>query len=159
MSDVPKKVQVIHGPNLNLLGARDPSMYGTETLDEINQELELRATKGGATLKALQSNLEGEIVSAVQKAGRDSDVLIINPGGYSHTSVAIRDAIDAISIPCIEVHLSNIHGREEFRRRSITAEPASGLISGFGALSYYLALDAALALVEPSGDESGKGRQ
>lgn len=142
------RILVIHGPNLNLLGSRDPAVYGTTTLDEINAELMHRAKARGAILDAMQSNLEGEIVDAIQQGRGRYDALLLNPGGYSHTSVAIRDALDACGIPAVECHLSNIHAREEFRRTSLTAAKSVGLISGFGARSYYLGLDAALAHVE-----------
>ena len=142
------RILVIHGPNLNLLGSRDPSVYGTTTLAEINDALSKRASAAGAALDAVQSNLEGEIVTHIQSAGADHDAIVINPGGYSHTSVAIRDAIDACGIPVVEVHLSNIHAREEFRHTSLTAARCIGLISGFGPRSYDLGLDAALAHVE-----------
>ncbi len=142
------RILVIHGPNLNLLGSRDPAVYGTTTLDEINAELMHRAKARGAILDAMQSNLEGEIVDAIQQGRGRYDALLLNPGGYSHTSVAIRDALDACGIPAVECHLSNIHAREEFRHTSLTAAKSIGLISGFGARSYYLGLDAALAHVE-----------
>tara|TARA_R110002073_G_scaffold320759_3_gene496418 strand:+ start:49775 stop:50263 length:489 start_codon:yes stop_codon:yes gene_type:complete len=144
----PVRILVIHGPNLNLLGSRDPAVYGTTTLDEINAELMHRAKARGAILDAMQSNLEGEIVDAIQQGRGRYDALLLNPGGYSHTSVAIRDALDACGIPAVECHLSNIHAREEFRHTSLTAAKSIGLISGFGARSYYLGLDAALAHVE-----------
>ena len=139
---------VIHGPNLNLLGSRDPSIYGTTTLDEINAELSARARERGYAVEAVQTNLEGVIVDHVQRAAVDHDAVIINPGGYSHTSVAIRDAIDAVGVPVVECHLSNIHAREDFRHTSLTASVCVGLVSGFGARSYYLALDAAIGHVE-----------
>ena len=132
------RILVLHGPNLNLLGSRDPAQYGTTTLAEIDAELVRRGAARGATVTCLQSNLEGALV----------DAIVINPGGYTHTSVAIRDAIEAIALPTIEVHLSNLHAREEFRQKSITAARCVGQICGFGALSYYLGLDAALAIVE-----------
>lgn len=141
---------VVHGPNLNLLGTRDPSIYGSTTLDEINAELSSRAREHGFAIESIQSNLEGVIVDHIQRAAIDHDAVIINPGGYSHTSVAIRDAIDAIGIPCVEAHLSNIHAREEFRHTSVTAAVCIGLISGFGPRSYYLALDAVVAHVKGS---------
>ncbi|MCP4446160.1 MAG: type II 3-dehydroquinate dehydratase [Myxococcales bacterium] len=142
------RILTIHGPNLNLLGTRDPAVYGTTTIDEINRELTHRAKARGASLDATQSNLEGEIVEAIQGAHGQYAALLLNPGGYSHTSVAIRDALDACGIPTVECHLSNIHAREEFRHTSLTAAKSIGLISGFGARSYYLGLDAALAHVE-----------
>ncbi len=142
------RILAIHGPNLNLLGTRDPAIYGTTTLDEINAELMQRAKARSAQLDAMQSNLEGEIVDAIQAARGRYDALLLNPGGYSHTSVAIRDALDACGIPAVECHLSNIHAREDFRHTSLTAAKSVGLISGFGARSYYLGLDAAIAHVE-----------
>ena len=144
----PISVLVIHGPNLNLLGLRDPSVYGTVTLDEINAELVRLGEQRGARVQAVQSNVEGEIVNHIQAARGHFDALLMNPGGYSHTSVAIRDALEAVGIPTVECHLSNIHAREEFRHTSLTAAMSVGLISGFGARSYYLGLDAALAHVE-----------
>ncbi len=152
MSDAarPIRILVVHGPNLNLLGTRDPAIYGSTTLAEIDDELRRRAAARGAQVEAVQSNLEGEIVDLVQAARGRFDAIVINPGGYTHTSVAIRDAIEAVALPTIEVHLSNLHAREEFRHTSITAARCVGQISGFGAQSYYLGLDAALALVEGS---------
>jgi len=146
----PTRVLVIHGPNLNLLGTRDPTIYGTTTLPQIDDELRRRAGERDAQVECVQSNLEGEIVDLVQAARGRFDAIVINPGGYTHTSVAIRDAIEAIALPTIEVHLSNLHAREEFRRTSITAARCVGQISGFGPQSYYLGLDAALAVVEGS---------
>jgi len=142
------RVQVLHGPNLNLLGTRDPATYGTTTLAEIDAELAKRARARGAELRSAQSNLEGELVELIQRAKGWAHAIVINPGGYTHTSVAIRDAIDAVQLPTIEVHLSNLHAREPFRRESITAAKCIGQICGFGAQSYYLGLDAALAHVE-----------
>lgn len=144
----PIHILVIHGPNLNLLGTRDPAVYGTTTLDEINEELMRRGRDAGVVVDAVQSNLEGEIVEHIQKARGRYAALLLNPGGYSHTSVAIRDALDACAVPAVECHLSNIHAREEFRHTSLTAAKSIGLISGFGARSYYLGLDAALCHVE-----------
>jgi 3-dehydroquinate dehydratase II len=142
------KILVLHGPNLNLLGTRDPATYGKTTLAEIDAELRLRAKARGATVRCVQSNLEGKLVELIQKAKGTADAIVINPGGYTHTSVAIRDAIDAVELPTIEVHLSNIHAREPFRHESITAAKCIGQITGFGPQSYYLGLDAALARVE-----------
>ncbi|HUH05780.1 MAG TPA: type II 3-dehydroquinate dehydratase [Kofleriaceae bacterium] len=144
----PIQVLVVHGPNLNLLGTRNPSVYGHTTLAEIDAELRARASARGAALDTWQSNVEGEIVSTLQGAVGRYDAVVINPGGYSHSSVAIRDAIEAIGLPVVEVHLSNIHARESFRHTSLTAARCVGQISGFGAQSYYLGLDAALAHVE-----------
>jgi 3-dehydroquinate dehydratase-2 len=141
-------VLVLHGPNLNLLGTRDPAQYGTVTLAEIDAELARRAAARGATVTCVQSNLEGALVDAIQGARGTADAIVINPGGYTHTSVAIRDALEAVALPAIEVHLSNLHARETFRQTSVTAARCVGQICGFGALSYYLGLDAALAIVE-----------
>lgn len=135
------KVLVIHGPNLNILGKREPEIYGTFSLDEINSKLMSLASELNVKLSAMQSNSESEIIDAIQ--GKDYDVLIINPAAYTHTSIAIRDAISAVGKPAIEVHLSNIHRREEFRKKSFIAEVATGQISGLGADSYLLALRAA----------------
>ena len=145
------RILVIHGPNLNLLGSRDPEVYGTATLDAIDLRLRDRARACGAECISVQSNLEGEIVDLIQDARGQFDAIVINPGGYSHTSVAIRDAIEAVGVPTIEVHLSNIHAREPFRHTSLTAAKCVGLISGFGPRSYELGLDAALAHVEGYG--------
>ncbi len=142
------RILVVHGPNLNLLGTRDPAVYGTTTLAEIDAELARCAAARGATVTCVQSNLEGELVDAIQSARGTADAIVINPGGYTHTSVAIRDAIEAVALPAVEVHLSNLHAREEFRRESITAARCVGQICGFGAQSYYLGLDAALTIVE-----------
>lgn len=149
MSDL-VRVLVIHGPNLNLLGSRDPSIYGTTTLAEIDAELASRAAAAGAEVESVQSNVEGELVDQVQRGGLEFDAIIINPGGYSHTSVALRDAIDAVGVPAIEVHLSNIAARESFRHTSLTGAVCVGQISGFGSRSYLLGLDAAIALVKGS---------
>jgi 3-dehydroquinate dehydratase-2 len=142
------RVLVIHGPNLNLLGRRDPAQYGKVTLPAINAELVRRAAARGAGLDAAQSNLEGELVELVQRAVGKYDALVINPGGFTHTSVALADALEAAAIPAVEVHLSNLHAREPFRHTSLTGARCVGTICGFGAQSYYLGLDAALAHVE-----------
>jgi 3-dehydroquinate dehydratase-2 len=149
MEEAEMKVLVLHGPNLNLLGTREPDVYGHDTLENIDAMLEDEARRLGIDLKTLQSNAEGELVTAVQQARDWADVLIINPAAYTHTSVALRDAIAAAGIPAIEVHLSNIYAREPFRRHSYIAPVAAGQISGFGADSYRLALLAAAKLAKP----------
>jgi len=135
------KVLVVHGPNLNLLGRREKTIYGTKSLSAINKEITGLAKKLAIDVRIVQRNGEGDILDIIQKA--DYDALIINPAAYTHTSIAIRDAIAGVDKPAIEVHLSNIHTREEFRRKSYIAEVAAGQISGFGSFSYLLALHAA----------------
>ena len=147
---IPPRVLVLHGPNLNLLGTRDPAIYGTTTLAEIDAALARRAAARGAEVTCVQSNLEGGLVDAIQGARGAYDAIVINPGGYTHTSVAIRDAIEAVGLPTVEVHLSNLHAREAFRQVSITAPRCVGQICGFGARSYGLGLDASLDIVEGS---------
>lgn len=139
------KILVLHGPNLNLLGTREPEIYGTDTLPAIDQNLLQMATQNGVELETFQSNLEGEIVSRIQQAGTDGiQFIIINPAAFTHTSIAIRDAFIATSIPFIEVHLSNVFAREEFRSHSYLSDIALGVISGFGKNSYLLAFEAAI---------------
>ncbi len=135
------KILVIHGPNLNLLGMREPGIYGASTLGDINQRISALGAELGLAVSTFQSNSEGAIVDAIQH--EPFDLLIINPAAYTHTSVAIRDAIAAVGKPAIEVHISNIHAREEFRRHSHIAGVAVGQISGFGADGYLLAIQAA----------------
>ncbi|MFZ5907375.1 MAG: type II 3-dehydroquinate dehydratase [Nitrospirota bacterium] len=139
------RVLVIHGPNLNLLGKRETGIYGRKSLKQIDTEILALAKDLGISAKTLQLNSEGDIVDAIQR--NDYDALIINPAAYTHTSIAIRDAIAAVAKPAIEVHLSNIHTREDFRRKSYTAGVAAGQISGFGSESYLLALRAAQAIL------------
>ena len=134
-----KNIIVVNGPNLNLLGSREPENYGQETLDSINERLADSAEDIGISLSFFQSNIEGEIVTAIQEAA-DADGIILNAGAYTHTSVAIRDAIAAIDTPVVEVHLSNVFAREEFRHISLIAPVCRGSISGFGKQSYLLAL-------------------
>jgi 3-dehydroquinate dehydratase-2 len=139
------RVAVLHGPNLNLLGTREPDVYGRATLAEIDAELARRARALDVTLTTFQSNVEGELVTRVQQARGTADGLILNPAAYTHTSVALRDALLAVGLPAVEVHLSNVHGREPFRRRSYTAPACLGVVSGFGPVSYYVALEALCA--------------
>lgn len=144
-SNTPFKLLVLHGPNLNLLGRREPGVYGTVTLDEINAALATDAAELGATVECLQSNHEGVLVDRIHDAWGNSDGVIINAGAYTHTSVAIRDAIAGVQIPTVEVHLSNIYQREPFRHHSYLAPVVIGQISGFGAMSYRLGLRAIVA--------------
>ncbi|MDD5018886.1 MAG: type II 3-dehydroquinate dehydratase [Candidatus Omnitrophica bacterium] len=143
-----KKILVIHGPNLDLLGTREPQVYGKTTLVEINRSLKKTAGNSRVALTIAQSNHEGEIVDLIGGARGKFDMIIINPAAYTHTSIAIRDAVAASEIKTIEVHLSNIHAREEFRQTSLIAPVCIGQISGFGAQSYQLALLAAIALLK-----------
>jgi len=143
-----RHILVLHGPNLNLLGTREPEIYGSTTLAEIDAALTARAQANGATVECFQSNSEGALIDKIQQARGKAHALVINPGAYSHTSLAIADALRSVALPAIEVHLSNIHKREPYRRQSFTAEACVGTITGFGPRSYYLALDAALDLLE-----------
>lgn len=137
-----KKILVIHGPNLNLLGTREPAVYGSTTLAEINHELEHSALEAGMQLSTYQSNFEGELIEAIHLAQKNAIAyIIINPAAFTHSSIAMRDALAAVAIPFIEVHLSNIHAREPFRQHSYFSDLAQGTISGFGAQSYLLALN------------------
>jgi 3-dehydroquinate dehydratase-2 len=138
------KILVLHGPNLNLLGEREPEVYGRTTLAEIDAGLKEQGAKRGATVDCFQSNHEGELIDRIQAARKTHRAIIVNPGGLTHTSVALRDALAATALPVVEVHLSNIHAREEFRHRSLVAGIALGQISGLGARGYALALDALL---------------
>ena len=142
-------ILVLHGPNLNLLGTREPGIYGSTTLADINLDLEQLARERGHHLLHMQSNAEYELVERVQDAGREGvNFILINPAAFTHTSVALRDALSAVDIPFIEVHLSNIHAREEFRRVSYFSDLARGVICGLGAKGYELALLAALQQLE-----------
>lgn len=147
MKPKPVRVLVIHGPNLQLLGRREVEIYGDLSLEEINRRLEEEAVELGAELTVVQSNHEGEIVDLIGGAAGRADAIVINPAAFTHTSVAIRDALAAVPVPAVEVHLSNIHRREEFRRRSLIAPAAAGQVSGFGPASYLLGLRAAVGLV------------
>jgi 3-dehydroquinate dehydratase-2 len=135
-------ILVLHGPNLNLLGNREPSVYGAATLDEINASVIALGKELGVAVEALQSNIEGELVTWIQQAPSKFQGLVFNPAAYTHTSIALRDAILGVGLPMVEVHMSNIHGRESFRRRSYLASVALGQISGFGPQSYALGLRA-----------------
>ncbi len=144
-----KKILVIHGPNLNLLGKREPAIYGRITLAGINEMLKAAAKKRGARLVIKQSNLEGRIVDFIQQAKKNKfQGILINPAAYTHTSVAVRDAIASCGLITVEVHLSNIYSREEFRRKSLISPVVKGTILGFGAKSYTLGLEAIIDLIE-----------
>ncbi len=137
------RLLLINGPNLNLLGTREPEVYGATTLADIEAELRSAAEDLGHELTALQSNAEAELVDAVQAAQGKIDFILINPGAFTHTSVALRDALLGVAIPFIEIHISNIHAREEFRRQSYFSDVAEGVIAGLGPQGYVLALQAA----------------
>ncbi len=139
------KILVIHGPNLNLLGKREPDIYGNSTLDDINKRLAALAGELGVEVVFFQSNHEGELVQKIQDAMGECQAIVINPGAYTHTSVALRDAISSSGIPTVETHISNIYRREEFRKHSYISGVAVGQITGFGADSYLLALRAAVS--------------
>jgi len=144
------QILVLHGPNLNLLGTREPGVYGSVTLDQINAELTQIAAKAGASLASFQSNHEGALIDRVQAAQHDgTQFIIINPAAYTHTSVGLRDALAGVAIPFIEVHLSNVHKRESFRHHSYFSDLAVGVICGLGAAGYRLALEHVLARPRP----------
>ncbi len=144
------KILVIHGPNLNLLGRREPEVYGTLTLQEIDEEIRQTAKSLGVEVATRQSNEEAKIIEWIQESPVTFQAVVINPAAFTHTSIAIRDAIAAVGIPTVEVHLSNIYSREPFRRNSFIAPVARGQISGFGKDSYTLGLKAAVSLISPS---------
>lgn len=142
-------ILVIQGPNLNLLGSREPDIYGKTTLEDIHHKLSELAKEQSVELSTYQSNHEGELIDCIQKAKQDGvDFIIINPGAFTHTSVALRDALAGVAIPFIEIHLSNIHQREEFRKHSYLSDIATGVICGLGAIGYELALQAAVARLQ-----------
>jgi 3-dehydroquinate dehydratase-2 len=143
-----KRVLVLHGPNLNFLGRREPEVYGITTLAEIDEELVRMGNDRGVEVVCHQSNHEGVLVDRIQEAADAFNALILNPAAYTHTSIAIRDALQMLSIPVVEIHLSNIHRREGFRRKSMTAGAATGLIAGFGAAGYRMALEAVCEMLK-----------
>lgn len=142
------KLLIINGPNLNMLGIREPEKYGTTTLSDIEKELNTYAIKHGVEIETFQNNIEGEIINKIQQALNNFDGIVINPGGYTHTSVAIRDAISSVNLPCVEVHMTNIHAREEFRQKSLIAPVCIGQIAGFGQNVYKLGLKALIEHLE-----------
>jgi 3-dehydroquinate dehydratase-2 len=143
----PKKILVIHGPNLNLLGKREPEIYGRDTLADIDEKIAQKAEKLGLSVETFQSNHEGGLIDRIQQAAVEVSGIVINPGAYTHTSIALLDALLAVDLPVIEVHLSNIHRRESFRQHSYTAKAATGIIAGLGAKGYLLALEAMVGLL------------
>lgn len=144
-------ILVLHGPNLNLLGSREPNIYGHTTLEDIKQTLTVQAQASGAELSAFQSNSESELINRIHQAGADNtDFIIINPAAFTHTSVALRDAILGVNIPFIEVHISNVHAREEFRAHSFFSDKAVGVICGLGTQGYEFALSSALVQLKGS---------
>lgn len=147
---VATRVLVLHGPNLNLLGVREPAVYGRTTLAQLDRQIERHAVSRGAEAVCRQSNHEGQLVDWIQGAAREGfRAIVMNPGALTHYSFALRDAVSAVTIPVVEVHLSNIHGREEFRRHSVIAGATRGQIAGFGPASYLLGVDAALHATAP----------
>lgn len=141
-----KKILLIHGPNLNLTGVREPGIYGRTTLAAINEEVVMHAQKLGMQCMVFQSNHEGAIIDRIHEAMEEVDAIIINAGAYTHYSYAIRDAIAAVRLPCVEVHMSNVHARETFRHESVLSPVCAGVIAGFGKTSYLLAVDAVKAM-------------
>ena len=140
------KILFLNGPNLNLLGTREPEVYGRTTLKDIEAKVRERAAKFGAEIDFRQSNIEGELVAWIQQSKGNYNVIVLNAAAYTHTSIALRDAISAAGVPTIEIHLSNVHAREEFRHKSLIAPVCKGVIAGFGAESYVLAVEAAVTV-------------
>lgn len=149
------KIAVVHGPNLNLLGRREPEVYGRQTLAEINRELVAAAVGLGVELEAFQANGEGELVDFIQHAAADTHGFVVNAGAYTHTSIALLDALVGVGLPFVEVHLSNIHARESFRHHSLLAPKAIGAIMGFGAESYILGLNGLVSHLRATGTRAG----
>lgn len=141
------KIAIIQGPNLNMLGIREPHIYGSMSLEQIHDQLKNAAAQNGIEVEFFQSNLEGEIVDRIQECLGTVDGIMINPAAYSHTSIAIKDALSAVSMPVVEVHISNIYKREEFRQKSITAGASTGVISGFGPFGYHMGLIALMQII------------
>ena len=141
------KIAVIQGPNLNMLGIREKHIYGNLSLDQIHEQMKEGASQNGIELEFFQSNLEGEIVDKIQESLGEVHGILINPAAYSHTSIAIADAIKAVGLPCVEVHISNIYHREEFRQKSLTASAATGVITGFGTFGYHMGLMALAQII------------
>jgi 3-dehydroquinate dehydratase-2 len=141
------KILVLHGPNLNMLGKREPGIYGSEGLESVNDMIRTKAKDAGVTVEIFQSNIEGELISKIH-SGASYDGIILNPAGYGHTSIALMDAIKSIGTPVVEVHLSNVHAREEFRHHTYTSAAARGVIAGFGTDSYLLAVDALVSIAK-----------
>ena len=141
------KIAVIQGPNLNMLGIREQHIYGSMSLEQIHEQLKNAAAQNGVELEFFQSNFEGEIVDRIQECLGTVDGIMINPAAYSHTSIAIKDALSAVSMPVVEVHISNIYKREEFRQKSITAGASTGVISGFGPFGYHMGLIALMQII------------
>jgi len=146
-----KTIYILNGPNLNLLGSREPEIYGKTTLAEVEQSCRDLGSKRGLEIEFLQSNHEGQLIDWIQDAGKKSQGILINPGAYTHTSIAIRDALSAVQVPVIEIHLSNIHRREPFRHRSYVSQVATGVICGFGPAGYVLGLQALVGLSSSEG--------
>ena len=141
------KIAIIQGPNLNMLGIREQHIYGPMSLDQIHEQLKGAASQNGVEVEFFQSNLEGEIVDRIQECLGTVDGIMINPAAYSHTSIAIKDALSAVAMPVVEVHISNIYKREEFRQKSITAGASTGVISGFGPFGYHMGLIALMQII------------